>query len=111
MPSDDSCYLISGSEDGLIYIWNDDSNSLDDILNSSSTGGSKGGDKNRSASFETFMPVSKKCVITTAQFAPICVFTKMVNKYGISYNQKIVKNVIVATTIDGQLKVYNNEIM
>jgi len=93
---ENSSYVISGSEDGYIYIWpkyNDISNKQEDIKNNS---------------YEYFCPDEKEGLVASCSF--------FLNEFDLLNYQKkffflsdiLIKNVIVNCSNEGVIKVFTN---
>ena len=85
--SEDEEFVICGSENGRVCIWNKNTNEA------------------HNGRFESFLPFNKKAV-TSAQFAPLNILQKVSSSMMKHDSPAIVKQIIIATSCDGRIKVY-----
>lgn len=96
--SEDMDYIIWGSEDGYVYIWNRFHNDEDNKF-----------EVERNASREKFAPFAPEMTIpTVSMFAPLNIQRMFMSKYSIWGIQKVLKNMILVTGFDGLIRVFHN---
>jgi len=98
--SEDEDYVISGSENGNVVIWNRE-NCYVPTINPFYTGFSK----THNSSFEYFEPF-KGISVTTAQFAPLSVLQQVSQSLQSSKNPSLARQIIIACSAEGQINVY-----
>lgn len=98
--SEDEDYVISGSEDGNVVIWNRE-NTYIPAINPIYTGYNK----DHNGSIETFQPFHGVAV-TNAQFAPLSVLQKVSNLLTHYSPPALVKQIIIACSAQGRMNIY-----
>eukprot|EP00826_Nyctotherus_ovalis_P049581 TRINITY_DN6007_c0_g2_i3.p4 TRINITY_DN6007_c0_g2~~TRINITY_DN6007_c0_g2_i3.p4 ORF type:complete len:111 (+),score=23.65 TRINITY_DN6007_c0_g2_i3:1633-1965(+) len=98
--SEDEDFVISGSEDGKLCMWNKASKYAP-AINPVFTGYNK----DHNDSFEYFKPFNGM-MVTSAQFAPYNVVQRVARCFLEYEPAGVVKKIIVATSYDGRMKVF-----
>ena len=100
MMSEDEDYVICGSEDGNLVVW-DAINTYIPSINPAYTGYKK----DHNDSIEFFQPFNG-VPVTNAQFAPLSILQNASKKLSQSSLPAIAKQIIVACSAQGQINVY-----
>ena len=107
--SEDEDFVICGSEDGSVYIWNRINQYVPTInpmyfsfITANSFTGFK---KDHNESVEYFN-VFGKVPVTNAQFVPLTVLQNVSKCFATYVPPAIVKQILVVTSYDGQIKVF-----
>lgn len=100
MMSEDEDYVISGSEDGNVVIWNRVSTYVP-MINPLFTGFNQ----DHNGSIETFQPFNGNAV-TNAQFVPLSVLQNTSKSLTCCSPPAIAKQIIVACSAQGKIRVY-----
>jgi len=92
-------YIISGSEDGYVYIWNNP-NGAKEIEKHS-----------RNESYEKFSPFSPDDIIpTTAQFLNFEIYKIFMQKYMMFGIEKNINGIIIVTSFEGLIRIFHSNI-